>query len=382
VRPARTLALRRGARTSRRARAHDTTLRVRSCIGELPGERGRFVAIHAAGATLAAGNGRRGPMMMIQRSGRWFFVSALVACAHSAAYAAEVDWSKANDAAAAMKGELAQLRAQVLLERAHFSPGEIDAKEGSNVRRALAAFQASKGFQVTGQLDAATWESLNSDTAPVLVEYTVAEADVAGPFETIPEDMMEKAALAQMGYASALEALGEKFHASPKLLESLNPGKDLARAGETILVPAVEGEALPEAAKLVVDKSDSTVALQDASGATYAVFPATTGSEHDPLPIGEWTIKGVAKAPEFHYNPDLFWDADPSHAKATIKPGPNNPVGVAWIDLSKEHYGIHGTPEPQTIAKTASHGCIRLTNWSVTALASAVKPGTPAILQE
>jgi lipoprotein-anchoring transpeptidase ErfK/SrfK len=323
---------------------------------------------------------------MKQRSAPFTFVPALlIACAFSwpaLARAETIDWSQANDASAATQGELAQLRAQVLLERAHFSPGEIDAKEGSNVRRALSAFQASKGHPVTGKLDAATWESLNADTAPVLVEYTIAAEDVTGPFVELPEDMMEKAALPQMGYESAREALGEKFHASPELLERLNPGKDLARDGETILVPSVETTALPEAAKVVVDKSDSTVALQDAQGATYAVFPATTGSEHDPLPIGEWTIKGVAKSPEFHYNPDLFWDADPSHAKATIKPGPNNPVGVAWIDLSKEHYGIHGTPEPKTIAKTQSHGCIRLTNWSVAALATAVKPGTPAILQE
>ena len=307
---------------------------------------------------------------------------ALALMCGTAAQAAAVDWAQANDPAAATGGELAQLRAQVLLERAHFSPGEIDAKEGSNVRRALNAYQASQGLPVTGKLDAATWEKLNADTAPVLVEHTIAEAEVAGPFAPIPEDMMEKAALPQMSYESAPEALGEKFHASPELLARLNPGKDLARAGETILVPSVESAALPEAAKVVVDKSDSTVSLVDAQGVRYAMFPATTGSEHDPLPIGEWTIKGVAKTPEFHYNPELFWDADPSHAKATIKPGPNNPVGVAWIDLSKEHYGIHGTPVPKTIAKTASHGCIRLTNWSVMALAAAVKPGTPAILQE
>jgi len=136
------------------------------------------------------------------------------------------------------------------------------------------------------------------------------------------------------------------------------------------------------AAQVIVDKSDSTVALADAGGKVYAQYPATTGSEHDPLPIGEWKINGVARDPVFHYNPDLFWDADPSHAKAKIPAGPNNPVGVAWIDLSKPHYGIHGTPEPSTIGKTQSHGCIRLTNWSAREVASAVAPGTPALLQE
>jgi lipoprotein-anchoring transpeptidase ErfK/SrfK len=100
------------------------------------------------------------------------------------------------------------------------------------------------------------------------------------------------------------------------------------------------------------------------------------------LPIGDWKIKGVARDPEFHYNPALFWDADSAHAKATIAAGPNNPVGVVWVDLSKDHYGIHGTPEPSTIGKTQSHGCIRLTNWDAQALAAAVAPGMDAVLQE
>ena len=98
--------------------------------------------------------------------------------------------------------------------------------------------------------------------------------------------------------------------------------------------------------------------------------------------MGEWKINGVARDPTFHYNPKLFWDADPAHAKAKIAAGPNNPVGVVWIDLSKEHYGIHGTPEPSRIGKTQSHGCIRLTNWSAQEVAAAVAAGTPARLQE
>jgi lipoprotein-anchoring transpeptidase ErfK/SrfK len=162
----------------------------------------------------------------------------------------------------------------------------------------------------------------------------------------------------------------------------LNPGSSFA-VGEEIVVPNVDG--LPEpprADKVVVDRSDATVSLVDAAGRTYAQVPATMGSEHDPLPIGEWKIRGVARNPAFHYNPALFWDADPGHSKATIAPGPNNPVGVVWIDLSKDHYGIHGTPEPATIGKTQSHGCIRLTNWDALSLSQAVAPGTVAILQE
>lgn len=278
---------------------------------------------------------------------------------------------------------VAILRAQILLDRAHFSPGEIDASYGGNMGKAISAYQTSNALAVSGTVDSATWVALNKDDLPVLTTYVITDADVAGPFVIIPSSMLAKSKLNALGFSSVLEALGEKFHASPRLLQALNAGKNFSRAGQSIVVPNVlSPEPLPAATKVLVDRSDSSVSLLDAADKIIARFPASTGSKHDPLPVGNWTIKGVAANPVFHYNPKLFWDADPKSVKAKIPPGPNNPVGVAWIDLSKEHYGIHGTPEPSKIGKTESHGCIRLSNWDASTVAAAVSSGMPAVLQE
>ena len=291
--------------------------------------------------------------------------------------------ARADTQPAAAQEEVSRpLHAQVLLARARFSPGEIDGVAGSNQARALRGFQAARGLEVSGELDDATWDALAADASPALIDHTLTAEDLAAPYVEVPDDMMEKSKLDRLGYASAWEALGERFHSSPELLQSLNPDVD-PRVGATLRVPNVRDlPPLAKAARIVVSESDATLVVLDGNDRVMAQFPVTSGSEKDPLPIGKWTVETVAMDPTFHYNPELFWDADPEHSKATVAAGPNNPVGPVWIDLSKPHYGIHGTPEPARVGKTASNGCVRLTNWDVLALVDAVEAGTPVEMRK
>jgi lipoprotein-anchoring transpeptidase ErfK/SrfK len=274
-------------------------------------------------------------------------------------------------------------RAQILLDRAHFSPGEIDGRYRENTRVALYGFQASHKLKMTGIVDGPTWRVLNMDTQPVLTEYRITPEDLRGPFARIPLKIEAQAQLKWLGYGSPEEELGERFHINPDFLSTLNPGKTFRKSGERLMVPHVQrDEGLPMADTIIISRTNRAVTAFTAKGKIIAQFPATTGSAEDPLPLGEWVVAGIQYSPSFFYDPKLFWNPRAFEAKAIIAPGPNNPVGRIWIGLSKQHYGIHGTPAPDRIGQPELRGCIRIANWDVLELAGIVRRGTPVVLRE
>jgi len=281
---------------------------------------------------------------------------------------------------------------QVLLDRAGFSPGEIDGTLGPNLKRAIAAFQSSANLAAVGRPDCPTWKALSDGAGEILTEYVVTAQDLAGDYlgQPLPPDLAKQAQLPALSYESVNEAIAERFHASPRLLAHLNRGVDVEE-GARLKVPAVtpfdsKVKPVPDAAaaemSVEVSRSGSTLRVLRADGTLAMFAPVSSGSEHDPLPLGTWKVIGTAWMPPFHYNPDLFWDSEPHDSKAVLKPGPNNPVGVIWIDISVPHYGMHGTPSPNLVGHAQSHGCVRLTNWDAAHLASLVKPGTRVVFSE
>jgi lipoprotein-anchoring transpeptidase ErfK/SrfK len=274
------------------------------------------------------------------------------------------------------------IRAQILLACARFSPGEIDGRYGDDLAIAVKGYQENHGLKPTGIVDAEMWKLLDAHTGPLLTSYTITAADVKGPFDKIPKDAADQAKLKWMGYESPEEGLGEKFHMSPRLLAELNPGKKLDSAGESIIVANVDRPPARRALRVVVSKSKRTVTAFGAGDKLLAQYPATLGGEHDPLPIGNWKIMSIVHDPWFNWDPAHFWNVDPEKAAEKLPPGPNNPVGLVWMGLSKAHYGIHGTEDPGHVRHGESYGCIRLTNWDAVDLSHMVVRGTPVVAEE
>jgi lipoprotein-anchoring transpeptidase ErfK/SrfK len=273
------------------------------------------------------------------------------------------------------------VRVQVLLDRAHFSPGEIDGKFGENAKKALRAFAEAQQLPSASSLSEDVWKKLATDAKPVMTKYTITEKDVAGPFlGKLPGKMEDMKDIPKLSYTSPREGLAEKFHMSEELLATLNPGKRFDHAGDSIVVVDIGNADTGKPAKadrVEVDKVRQTVKLYDKSNALIGFYPATVGSEEKPSPTGTLKVTEIDPNPTYRYNPDYHFKGVHSRTAFIIKPGPNNPVGTMWINLSAEGYGIHGTPSPGKVSKAESHGCVRLTNWDAERVAAQVAKGTP-----
>lgn len=304
------------------------------------------------------------------------------------------------------------LRVQILLDRALFSPGIIDGRWGTNTEKAVYWLQRREGLQPTGEVDQRTWQrlqELGGQPNQLVRTRTLTADDVSGPFVTLPDEYYDRRDMDCQCFESLAEKLAELHHTSEDLLRKLNPDVDLnsVQAGTRLNVPAVDrpqsrradagaasdtgaaqadttatgsagqGGASGSVARIVVSDGGRYLHALDASDNIVYHFPATLGADYSPSPSGDYRITNIAHDPTWHYQPDLLEGVDDDEPDAVLPPGPNNAVGVVWMQLSRPHYGIHGTSAPETIGYATSNGCVRLTNWDAEFLAGQVSPGTP-----
>ena len=313
---------------------------------------------------------------------RWLAGLVVLVCVVSPAVAG-LDAASVNNAE--WKGKASKdidpaiVKMQVLLDRAGYSPGEIDGKLGENALKALRAFADAKGLAFDGRKPTPEiWNALTATSSDaIIVDYKIADKDAKGPFlQKLPAKMEDMQGLKSLDYTGPREAIAEKFHMSEALLEALNPGRKFDEAGQSISVVSVATkEDRPAAARVEVDKTRQTVRVLGKSGELIEFFPATVGSKEKPTPSGALKITSIDANPHYGYNPDYKFKGVKSKRAFEINPGPNNPAGSWWIGLSAEGFGIHGTPNPSKISKAESHGCVRLTNWDAARLAKLVKKG-------
>jgi lipoprotein-anchoring transpeptidase ErfK/SrfK len=270
---------------------------------------------------------------------------------------------------------------QTMLDRSRHSPGVIDGYGGGNTDRAIASYKRAHGLGGGSTIDRAFLRSLlETQGGDVFSTYTITQDDLNYDFVNVPDGFEAKAGLDRLGYETPLEMLAERFHMDQEFLRALNPGADFGRAGTTINVVSHGDDTLESSVgRIEVRKGEGAVLAFDGDGTLLASYPATIGSAQFPSPDGSMEVAAVAPEANYTFTPEgSDWGPDET---VIIAPGPNNPVGGIWIDLTKEGYGIHGSPDPQLIGKTSSHGCVRLTNWDARELADSVNAGVPVVFR-
>jgi lipoprotein-anchoring transpeptidase ErfK/SrfK len=314
---------------------------------------------------------------------RWLLGFILIAVVQHPAFGAELNPERINGAN--FTGKLPSednisplaVKVQVLLDRARFSPGEIDGRFGDNVEKALQAFAEANSLSSGKILTSEIWSKLQQTAGDaVTAEYVLTERDIKGPYiEKLPTRMEDMKALKALSYTGPKEALSERFHMSQDLLIALNPNQKFDHAGARINVVNLTHETGARTARIEVDKARETVRAFAKDGTLNAFYPASVGSEEKPTPSGTLKVVSIQPNPTYRYDPKYKFKGVESTKPFTINAGPNNPVGEMWIGLSQAGYGIHGTGDPSRVSKSDSHGCVRLTNWDVTRLAQSLRKG-------